>query len=329
MRDGPAPGTAVRIRAPAKVNLLLRILGRRPDGFHALETIFQAVDLCDVLTLSVTQSPGYRLSVVDDAGAPVDVGPVEDNLVTRALDRFGARLAREKPGVNVPGLDVRLVKRIPAGAGLGGGSSDAGALLRALNALLGEPLDPGTLVELGGGLGADVAFFSGAEGRAVGRDRGDVLSSAPTLPHRTLLLGLPPVHVDTGGAYGRLARSREAGGTGPSPILDALLETLEGASSGDGWRQLARVAVNDFEPVVAHPDPDIAEALEALGEAPCEFSLLSGSGAAVFGVLCDGADAEAVVSRLARRTPATRWIAAPTLDRLPATERVVPGREFS
>lgn len=325
----PAPGTGVRIRAPAKVNLLLRILGRRSDGFHEVETVFQAVDFCDLVTVTATGGGGYELRVVDDTGEPVDVGPVEENLVTRALEAFRARLGTECPSRSpLPGLDVRLVKRIPAGAGLGGGSSDAGAFLRGLNALLGDPLEAGALVELGAGLGADVAFFSGLAGRAVGRERGDVLSAAPSLPARTLLLGLPPVHVNTAAAYRRLARSREGAGGPPPAILDDLLAATAVAGA-DGWRLLAGAAVNDFDPVVAGPDPEIAGALEALTRAPCEYALLSGSGAAVFGVLSPGAEAERTLARLRGRTPETRWLAAGTLDRLPSPERVVPDTDFS
>jgi len=294
------------VEAPAKVNLLLRILARRPDGYHQLETLFQAVGLTDALWLEVTGGTGYRLEVRGG-----DVGPVEENLVTRAVGAF-----RRASGLST-GLRVVLEKRIPAGAGLGGGSSDAGAALRALNHLHGDPLSTAELMALGAELGADVAFFAGSAALALGEGRGDRLRPLPPLPPRTVILGLPPVHVASGPAYGALARAREVGLPIPLPLLEG--------RTPEGWREVAALAVNDFEVVVPRDFPPVAEALGALRSAPCSMALLSGSGAAVFGILHEDADCGAVLASLRDETPGTRWVAASTLERLPEPERVERG----
>ncbi len=144
---------AVRILAPAKVNLWLRVLRRRPDGFHELDTLFQAVDLCDEVEVSRRPGNGVRLTV---EGA--ELGPARENLAHRAalafLDAAGRSAGSDR-------VEIRLRKRIPAGAGLGGGSSDAAAVLRCVSALWGDPLSPAVLAELGASLGSDVAFFLG------------------------------------------------------------------------------------------------------------------------------------------------------------------------
>ncbi|MEJ2539773.1 MAG: 4-(cytidine 5'-diphospho)-2-C-methyl-D-erythritol kinase [Gemmatimonadota bacterium] len=301
----PAPGSVIRIHAPAKVNLALRILDRMEDGFHRLETLFQAVGLEDVLTL--VSVPGDGVELVTRSS---QLGPDRDNLVTRAVHAFRAATG------TATGLRIRLEKRIPVGAGLGGGSSDAGATLRALNHLHGRPLPSRRLAEVGSELGADVAFFTGSAGYALGEGRGERITPLDPLPPRTLLLGLPRVHVATGPAYGALARFRaEAQGPLPPGILEA--------EPPRDWAAVARRAVNDFESVVPLASPPVAEALEALRAAGSPLALLSGSGGAVFG-LPWGAEPHLCLSTLRATVPGVRWEAAPTLERLPEPSEVVP-----
>jgi 4-diphosphocytidyl-2-C-methyl-D-erythritol kinase len=300
-------GRILQVGAPAKVNLTLRILERTPDGFHRLETLFQAVDLQDSLTVSTIPGSQMILEMPD-----AELGPPEENLVTRAVRAF-----REATGTE-SGVHIRLEKRIPAGAGLGGGSSDAGATLRILNRLHGEPLSHGALQGLGATLGADVAFFAGEAGFALGEGRGERLRPLPALPPRTLVLGLPPVHVPTGPAYGALARLREGSGT-PGPVL-------AGEVPRD-WPGVRALAVNDFEAVVPGAHPPIHAALQALrADEGVALALLSGSGGAVFGLPRPG-EAEAVVARLREGVPGVRWLTAATLDRLPAPVEVDRGGE--
>jgi 4-diphosphocytidyl-2-C-methyl-D-erythritol kinase len=303
----PGSGTALGVKAPAKVNLFLRILERMPDGYHQLETLFQAVGLEDEILMEVVEGTSLELRV---EGA--DVGPSEDNLVTRAVHLF-----RHRTGLSC-GLRIQLTKRIPAGAGLGGGSSDAGATLRALNVLHGYPLGGDEMRATGAELGADVAFFSGEVGLAVGEGRGDRLTPVEPLPPRTLVVGLPPVHVATGPAYGLLAGARGSAPP-PPPLLPFELGT---------WDQVEDRAVNDFQPVVARAHPPVARALEALREVGASVALLSGSGSAVFGLFSGGGPGPGTLRTLQSECDEARWIAVQTLSHLPAPFRVESGRSF-
>lgn len=295
--------TEVRVRAPAKINLALRILGRRPSGFHDLETVFQAVDLCDEVRVRLRSAPGVGLEV---HGA--DVGPPADNLVVRAATAFFRAAGVEG------GVEVQLTKRIPAGAGLGGGSSDAGATLRALAALRPGAVDPEGLHALAADLGSDVPFFLGEAGRALGRGRGEVLTSLPPLPPAPVVVGLPPVHVATGPAYGALARARlAAGGPPPPPLYRG-----DAVDLPHDWAGVAAGAVNDFEPTVAAAFPPVARALEALRATDARFALLSGSGAAVFAVYDDAGSAERGRAAAAAACSESTFGAVSTLAALPA-----------
>lgn len=253
-----------RVAAPAKVNLLLRVLERRPDGFHDLETLFQAVDLCDEVEVT-TGGGGVRLRVEGP-----DLGPVRENLAYRAAVGF-----LERAGLAGEGVAIHLRKRIPAGAGLGGGSSDAAAVLRCLDALWPGRATAPVLSGLALDLGSDVPFFLGPAGLALGRGRGERLTPLPPLPTGHLVLVLPPVHVATAWAYGALAgfRRRERAVPRRVPL-------------GEGtwrWDDVAGHAENDFEEVVPGAHPRVAASLEALRDAGARPVLLSGSGAACFG----------------------------------------------
>lgn len=264
--DGPGRAMDALVTwPPAKVNLHLAVGERRPDGFHDLVTVFQAIDLVDRLSVAVA-GEGVELRV-DGA----DVGPTEQNLCVRAARAF----VRETGGPS--GVRMHLLKGIPAGAGLGGGSSDAAFVLRSLNALAHRPLPKGRLAELGAALGSDVPFFLGSSALAVGRGRGDRLEPLDPLPAAALVVVTPPVHVDTGEAYRALDARREASGEPPTgPVLEG------GPSS---WSDVARLARNDFQDVVAAQHAPVADAIAALRERGARPTLLSGSGAAVFGVL--------------------------------------------
>lgn len=291
--------STARALAPAKVNLFLKVLGRRPDGFHALETLFQAVDLCDELRVE-RGAPGVRLRV----DGP-DLGPAEDNLAHRA-----ARAFLDHAGLAATaGVDVRLAKRIPAGAGLGGGSSDAAATLRCLAALWPGTVGGRDLAALAMALGSDVPFFLGPAGLALGEGRGERLEALDPLPPGHLVLVLPPVHVATGGAYAALARSRE-GRDAPVP------RPRTGARVPRAWSDVAALAENDFEAVVPGIHPPVAAALEALRAAGARPALLSGSGGACFGVFPRRAEAEGAAADLSR---ALGWpaLAVRTLPRIP------------
>jgi len=292
---------AVRAEAPAKVNLYLRVLHRRPDGFHELETLFQAVALSDRL-LVTRGGVGVTLRV----DGP-DLGPVEDNLVHRAASAFLAR-----GGLAGEGVEIDLEKRIPAGGGLGGGSSDAAATLRCMDALWPGAVPSAALREVAASLGSDVPFFLGSSGLALGRGRGERLESLPPLPTRWLVLVLPPVHVATGSAYAALARPLE----GEAALPDGGWPPPGWVPS---WTDVEARAVNDFQAVVPAAHPAVAASLQALEQAGARPALLSGSGAACFGLFSGKAEAEEAAreTRVALGWPA---LAVPTLARLPGPQ---------
>ncbi len=212
----------VRITAPAKVNLRLRVLAREASGYHSLETVFCAISLADTLTVRRSE-PGIRL-IVEGA---VDTGPPERNLVVRAAERMEQELGS---GL---GVEIHLHKQIPAAAGLGGGSSDAAACLRALNALLGEPIAPERLLQMGAELGSDVPFFLCGSPLALAWGRGERLLPLPPLPERCVLVAYPGEPISTADAFARVAERRvdSAGPEAFSFPLNAL-----GSWDGTGTR---------------------------------------------------------------------------------------------
>jgi 4-diphosphocytidyl-2-C-methyl-D-erythritol kinase len=247
--------------SPAKVNLHLQVVGRRGDGYHELRTLFQTVDLSDEIEVELG-GEGVRLEVV---GAELSAGP--DNLARRAGEGFLARW-----GGSCRGASIRLHKRIPVGAGLGGGSSNAATVLLALQRLLAEPAPPAELWRLARELGADVPYFL-LGGTALGVGRGDELIPLPELPPRSLLLVLPAIEVLTRGVFADLGELTAA----PlDPRIGALVQRGE-----LGWEVLAFVA-NDLEGPVFRRWPDLARLHRELLAAGAVAARLSGSGAALW-----------------------------------------------
>lgn len=258
---------AVQVAAQAKVNLRLRILAREASGFHQLETIFLRLELAD--TVRVRRAKSRSL----DVAGPVDgaaLGPAEQNLAWRAAHAYAAAASWRG------GFAIELEKRIPVGGGLGGGSADAGAVLRALDAMSTTPLGESALLEIAGTLGADVPFLTSEQACALGWGRGErILGLAPP-PARGIVLLVPAFGVNTAEAYGWLAARASSGAGARAGLLD-----LESLTSWDG---LASIAENDFELVVSAHHPVLAAMVEALGRAGCSPAMLSGSGSVVFGV---------------------------------------------
>jgi 4-diphosphocytidyl-2-C-methyl-D-erythritol kinase len=275
----PSSSAGVRARALGKINLHLEILGRRPDGYHDLRTIFQSIALHDTLIIEPWEGP-FTI-VCDDASVPVD----RSNLVWRAAEAAAGAWGRP-----LAGLRVTLEKRVPAQSGLGGGSADAMATLRALAHLWRVDIDADALAALGAPLGADVAFFAFG-GTMAGSGRGDVLSPAPDLPEQALVILRPFFGVGTADAYRWVAESRSASGAGAA------------AAGGrpEGWPPTLAHYRNDFEPVVAARHPLIATLAADLREAGARLALLSGSGSAVAGMFADPVAAAAASASIAAR----------------------------
>lgn len=266
------------VRAHGKINLELRLLGRRADGYHELRTVFQSLALCDELTFRLRRGP-FALRTVGEV-VPEDA----TNLVWRAA----AALWRLAGRAGDPsGVGVTLRKRIPVQAGLGGGSSDAAATLVALNRLWRLRLPAAAVHEVAATLGADVPYFL-VGGTALGLGRGDAiypLVDAPPL-HVVLLCG--PQGVATGEAYRWYDQDAPEGA-----------EPAGRARPAWPWWTGARVVVaNDFEPVVGRRLPEVLAAKRALLDAGALAAALAGSGAAVFGLFATGAAAARAARKL-------------------------------
>lgn len=260
-----------RVAAQAKVNLRLRVLAREESGFHQIETLFLRLALADDVVVRITE--GARSL---DAAGPVDsrqLGHVERNLAWRAAAAYV-----EATGWPA-GFAIELTKHIPVGGGLGGGSADAGAVLRALDALAPSPVGETALRAIGAPLGADVPFLAATAPFALAWGRGERLLALPAPASREVLLVLPAFGVNTAEAYGWLAASRESR-TSVVPVSDPI-----DAARLREWAALASLAVNDFEPVVAARHPQITSIVERLRAAGCSPAMMSGSGSTVFGVL--------------------------------------------
>ncbi|CAN5421485.1 4-(cytidine 5'-diphospho)-2-C-methyl-D-erythritol kinase [soil metagenome] len=286
----------VEVLAPAKINLWLRILAREESGYHSLETLFCAVSLAD--TVRISRAPELAFEV---EGA-IEVGPPERNLCVRAAERFYREMGR------TPEVRIELVKRIPSAAGLGGGSSDAAATLRALNTLHGGPMPSDMLLQMGSELGSDVPFFLCGSPLALAWGRGERLLALPPPPPRPVLIAHPGVAMPTADAFRRLAESR---GGAHRPVSRSY--TLASLTE---WERIAELAENDFQPVVEARIPQLTEARALLQEAGAEIALLAGSGASLFGVFRRAAERDAAVRPL-RRLGFEVWV-ADTLAELPA-----------
>ena len=266
------PMKSVRLKAFAKVNLTLEVLNKRPDGFHNLRTIFQTISLAD--TLDVEFSRSRKTAIELDSSVNI-----ANNLVIRA-----AHEALEAMQLTAR-IRFRLTKRIPMGGGLGGGSTDAAAVLLALPSLAGREVPMQQLLEMGERLGSDVPFFLSG-GCSLGLGRGADLYVLPDPAQVHGLLIAPTVHVSTAEAYGSLNRSAsmtaEAGKPG---LMDS--------------RDWPRFCVNHFESSVFSRHPELAAIKEKLRKLGAKPALMTGSGAAVFGVFADRAS----VQRAARAFP--------------------------
>lgn len=273
------------MRCPAKLNLFLRVVSKRDDGYHELETVFQTIDLCD--ELEARNSTGRIRLRCDAPDVPTD----HSNLVIQA-----ASLLRSRPEASVSaGAIITLRKHIPVGGGLGGGSSDAACALRLLNELWELNLPDKALQRLALDLGSDVPFFQRG-GAAVGRGRGEILEPLPDGEPLWFVLAKPKEGVSTPWAFSILRPEADDGVS----IDDFLAARREGSPQA-----LAPCLRNDLEPAVMAAREDVAAVAAALRAAGAIGVRMTGSGAAVFG-LCEGeSHAREVAERL--DSPAIDW----------------------
>ena len=280
----------VRLPAFAKINLCLHVLGRRPDGYHELRTIFQAISLQDTLELFHTSAPGIHLETNDPS---LPTGP--ENLVYRALEAVGGEVGFRG------GIHARLEKKIPVGRGLGGGSSDAAAALIGALRLSKKQVPLGRLMEIAGGLGADVPFFLFG-GRALAVNRGDEIYPLPDGPRRTILVVSPRgVSVSTKDAYQWI--SAELTNRAAPPKIWGFCALC--------WSRQGAGVSNDFEVPVFSRHPRLKEIRDALLQRGAAEAALAGSGSAVFGIYRNPAQAR----RAARAFPEDSVFVVETLSR--------------
>ena len=269
-----------RVAAQAKINLLLRVLARESSGYHALETVFLRLSLSDDVAVRVGDAIHGRTLDCSGVLPPGGLGDAKDNLAYRAACAYA-----EATGWPT-NFGIELRKEIPTGAGLGGGSADAGAVLRALDALSPYPLGR-RLVELAPALGADVAFMTIDSPMALAWGRGERLLPLPALASRAVVVIAPSFSVSTKDAYEWLAHDRGSYQSRAAVLAPTELDTWEGVAS---------IAVNDFEPVVSRRQPAISAYVDALRAAGALPAMMSGSGSAVFGVFADEQSARAGLS---------------------------------
>lgn len=251
----------MKIKAHAKINLVLNIIGKRPDGYHDVDMIMQEVELCDMITVEKT------LSSIELSGT----GPLsydESNLAYKA-----AKLFFDVTGIR-KGARIHVQKNIPICAGMAGGSTDAAAVIKALNILYGKPLTKRVLLKVSSRLGADVPYcIAGGTARATGI--GDVITPIAQLRQKTVLIVKPPISISTPWAYSNLNYD-----TLIHPDTESAIKAIE---SGDD-NALYSLIGNSFEKSVFASYPETGEIKEKMLSSGARASLMSGSGSAVFGI---------------------------------------------
>lgn len=269
----------IRLRAFAKVNYALEVRGVRPDGYHEISTVMQSISLADEVEIEHAER-GFEL-VVGPEG--VEVGPPEENTVYKAWAWMSERVGEELP------VRVRLNKKIPAGAGLGGGSADAAAALVGFNKLFRLGLSDAELRKGGLLVGADVPFCIGG-GTALGEGIGEILSSLPAPPQHHLVVVKPAAGAETARIYG--AYDERPGESSPSvaPVIEALW-------AGD-VDALARSLGNDLAPVTEGLVPEVRVLEEQLLRAGALGAAMSGTGTAVYGIFASEVEARAATDGL-------------------------------
>ena len=271
-------------KAYAKVNFGLRVLPGRSDGFHGIESIFQTVDLYDEVTLTVTAEKGCFVHC-SSMKLP------ENNTLTKAYNAFCKVAACE-----VPGIKIDLMKGIPSGGGLGGGSSDAAALVRMLQDLCQVRLSDSDLDYVAAETGSDVFFFMHCDekgrGCALVSGRGEIVKKIHGRDDLFLVLIFPKVSSSTKEAYALVDEALARGKILVSPEFDEL--ELVYRRPPENW-----TFINTFTPVISAKYEDIGRAIEALKALNCDYAQMSGSGSTVYGVFASRQLAESAVEKLA------------------------------
>lgn len=259
----------ISLNCPAKVNLSLDVVKRRPDGYHNLETIMHTVNLSDKLTLTMEECTKFSATLhTNNSFIPAN----DDNLCIKAANAFFAATGKTAK------LTIELEKNIPVGAGLGGGSSDAAGTLVGLNKLIGEPLTKDKLCKIAATLGADVPFFIEG-GCTLATGIGEILSPLPKLTDVFFVIAKPEYGISTPYVYKNLVLDESTKHPNTKAVIDAIAKNDVFA--------LGKEAMNVLETVVEKEHPEIPQYKNIMKNMGAAYSLMSGSGSSVFGVFDD------------------------------------------
>lgn len=273
----------LELKARAKINLSLDILGKRPDNFHEVEMIMQSIELHDVVVLE--ESEGTDIRIIIDHPLLSDGA---SNIAYKA-----AKLFKERMGIK-KGLKITIVKNIPVAAGLAGGSTDAAAVLKGLNSLWEVGNTPEQLAKLGAELGSDVPFCL-AGGTSLATGRGEIITPLPNLPETWLVLAKPPVEVSTAEIYKNFDQHKVL----KRPETKSM---VEGLKSKD-FHKIYSLMANVLESVTLKKYPVVSELKEAMKSLGLKYVLMSGSGPSVFGVADSSKEAGGFAERLKEKLP--------------------------
>lgn len=272
----------ITLKAPAKVNYLLDVIRRRSDGYHDLRMVMQRIDLCDEISITLSDTPGISVQCGKN-GVPDGPG----NIAWKA-----AKIMLERSGSN-HGINISITKNIPVAAGLGGGSSDAASVLMGLNELLETGLSDSELMELGVTLGADVPFFIFKK-TALAEGIGEKLQEMPPMPSASVLLVNPGVHVSTGWVYKSLQLTNDK-------------ELTKLPNSYGTVKDICAIFENDLETVTIPAFPVIAEIKQLMIQNGAAGAMMSGSGSTVFALFENKDSAEQAQKNI---TTSHNWFSA-------------------
>lgn len=306
MRSRPVEAHAV---AQAKINLFLRVLSREVSGYHSIETLFLRIGLGDPVRVRVNDAGRRSIECHGPFLPPDGIGPPEHNVAYRAAVAY-AEVAGWPSG-----FVIDVEKQVPVGGGLGGGSADAAAVLRILDALAPDPVGAGALAQIAVQLGADVPFLVSDSACALAWGRGERLLHLRAPPPRAIELLVPSFGVSTKWAYEQFAAAR--GESQPRPVIHRPAQL-------SSWDHLAAIATNDLEPIVAGRHAEIAGYVASLRARGARIAMMSGSGSAVFGVF-DGVDVPPGDSTIASAnlpSPTATRLRTRTADRVVGVERI-------
>lgn len=272
----------IKVSCPAKINLSLDVTGKRSDGYHELKMIMQTVDICDYITVTLTEEREIKI-VSDSENVPLG----EDNIVYKAAKLFFEELG--KPF----GAEIEIKKNIPIGAGMAGGSTDAAGTFKALNELFDNPFSMEELEKMGKKIGADVPFCIRG-GCCLCEGIGEILTPLPEMKGVYLAVAKPEFSVSTPWVYKNLKLDENS----VHPQTDKLIKALETGK----YEDFARYSGNTLEAVTAGEHPEIEEFKKVMTDSGAFFSMMTGSGPTVFGLFRDEKKAEKAANAIKEKT---------------------------